>query len=354
MFFIYSNGLGKTMKFNLKKLFFAQKKQNSHLKIDQITTAMNARKNLETDFFGSWDEESIDLLKEYQYDDTVDANNSELLDWLGIVTPIRFFPGLQNPNIGPLSKLDIPIPDDGIHAHTIEYLALIISLKRAHSNKTIDNSFTMMELGASFGPWATTSGVLAIRKGFDTINLVAVEANRDAMSKITQHAKRNGLLENPKIKFTPVHGAVYLHDNGVFFPKIDSIDNGAQISIGNASVDYRGRAIKNELIPSFTLKTLCTEYKRVDFLHLDIQGSEETLLQDDSFLATLNDRVVTLFIGTHSRLIEGIALQKLSAMGWLLYKERPTRYAQRDGVDINAWTLQDGGQIWFNQALLPA
>jgi hypothetical protein len=85
---------------------------------------------------------------------------------------------------------------------------------------------------------------------------------------------------------------------------------------------------------------------------LDIQGSEEILLQDDSFLHTLNERVVTLFIGTHSRLIEGIALKQLSAMGWSLYRERPTRYEQKDGVSISAWTSQDGGQIWFNEALL--
>ena len=136
----------------------------------------------------------------------------------------------------------------------------------------------------------------------------------------------------------------------MYFPKVNvTSDNGGQIASEALSNDYRGLELEYEVVKGFSLATLASGYERIDFLHMDVQGAEAMLLANDSFLAVLDKKVATFYLATQSRLIEGLALQKLSGMGWHLARERPTMYRQNDRTqDINGWTLRDGGQLWLN------
>ncbi|QRY80130.1 FkbM family methyltransferase [Pseudomonas sp. PDNC002] len=310
--------------------------------------AVAARDQLVNDFFGGWELEDIEVLQRYRYEGASSAGHGEILDWLGIRTDIDFHAWLPRPASGPLSIRDLPVPDDQVHAETIEYIGLICSLERAA--RSGHHRFVAVELGASYAPWAVAAGVMALRKGFGEVSLVAVEANRNSVPKITRHAKLNGLLDVSNVDLRAIHGAVHVRDEPVYFPKIDtSHDNGAQLTLEPEAQDYRGLAYEYEEVPGLSLPTLCADIPRIDFLHMDLQGAEEALLQDADFLRLLDERVTTLFIATQSRLIEGLALKALSAMNWQLYRERPTVYQQNDRTpDVNGWTLRDGGQIWFN------
>lgn len=310
--------------------------------------AISAREHLVNDFFGGWNLEDLEILQRYQFDGASSAGNGEILDWLGIRTDISFHAWLPRPAWGPLTLPELPVPDDQVHAETIEYVALIASLERAAQHQR--GQFVAMELGASYAPWAVAAGVIALRKGFESVKLIAVEANRNSVPKITAHAQRNGLLDVSNVEVAAVHGAVHVRDEPVFFPKIDTDhDNGAQLTLEPKSTDYRGLSYEYEEVPGVTLGTLCAQSPRIDFLHMDLQGAEEALLQNADFLRHLDERVGTLFIATQSRLIEGLALKALSAMNWKLHRERPTVYQQNTRTnDVNGWTLRDGGQIWFN------
>ncbi|MCP8467850.1 FkbM family methyltransferase [Pseudomonas sp. ZM23] len=340
----------RSMKTLLNKWLSRQDIQHT----DRILNALSARQQLTNDFFGGWNPEDIEHLQRYRYDGPVNASSGEILDWLGIRTDIRLHAWLPAPTSGPLVIGDLPIPDDRVHAETIEYIALICSLERAHQQGR--NSFAVMELGASYGPWAIASGLLALRNGFDYVSLTAVEANEASVPMITEHARRNGLLDVSNVELNAIHGAVHVRDETVYFPKVDTNhDNGAQLTLTPTALDYRGLTVQYNKVPGISLAKLCERTPRIDFLHMDLQGAEEALLQDESFLQHLNDHVGTLFIATQSRLIEGLALKKLSALGWTLYRERPTTYQQNDRTaDVNGWTLRDGGQIWFNHHPIPA
>jgi FkbM family methyltransferase len=314
----------------------------------KLQNALAARATLGQDFFGGWEPKDADFLKRYLHPLVGQAQPGELIDWLGVRTDLDMHSWLSRPESNIIHVLGLPIPNDLIHAEAIEYVAVITALERAAAHQ--DGAFTMMELGASYAPWCVASCVLATRMLFSRIHMTAVEASEPSVPHITAHARRNGLTDRPDVTVRPIHAAVHVRDEPVFFPRINvSKDNGAQLALERSDVDYRGLEVAHDRVEGITLTTLCQDLPRVDFIHLDLQGAEEALLADANFLQTLDTRVATLFLATQSRLIEGMALKAISAMGWRLIRERPTTFQQNSRTsDVNGWTTRDGGQLWLN------
>jgi FkbM family methyltransferase len=315
--------------------------------LNRFERAIFVKRNAVNDFFGGWEENDIELLNKYKeldHSNVATLENGYIYDWLGVKTSHKFHSWLKMREVDSVQILEIPIPDDQIHAETIEYVSLITAIERAKKLK--DYQFTVFEFGASYAPWAVASGVVAKKNGFKHISLNAVEASESMLNNAKMHAKVNHMQDY----FNLTHGAVAVKDGTVFFPKVDvQSDNGAQISESTVDVDYRGLRLNYEEVPAYSTKSLFTQHDRIDFLHMDLQGAEAKLLVDQVFLDVINAKVSTLFLATQSRLIEGVALERLSKMGWLLLRERPTIYKQNTRTtDINGWTLRDGGQIWIN------
>jgi len=310
--------------------------------------AVSASKLLLNDFFGGWTEEDQSILQRYAFSDGLFPAHGELIDFIGVKTDLRNHAWISVPPNGGIHHGDIPIPDDQVHAEAIEYIALFMALERAQRQNPA--SFNCLELGSSYGPWLVAAGVLAKRMGFSSIDLTGVEATPSGVARMTEHASRNGLTEDSSIILRPLHAAVYHEDAPVYFPKVDvSYDNGAQISERVSEKDYRGVELEYETVDGLSLKSLTAHLDRVDYLHMDLQGTEKSLLENDEFVQVLNDKVAVLFIATQSRLIEGIALDTFSRNNWIIKRERPTIFAQNDRTsDVNGWTLRDGGQLWFN------
>lgn len=272
----------------------------------------------------------------------------ELVDWLGIKTDLSMHGWLPRPENDIIHVLELPVPNDMVHAEAIEYIAVLMALERAAAIR--DDAFTVMELGASFAPWCVASCVLAVRMLFLRIHMTAVEASEASVPHIVDHARRNGLMDRWDVSVRAMHAAVHVRDEPVYFPRINvSKDNGAQVVIQPSDVDYRGVEVAHDRVNGVTLSTLCEGMSRVDFVHLDLQGAEQALLEDAAFLRTLDTKVATLFLATQSRFIEGMALKAISAMGWQLVRERPTTFRQNNRTaDVNGWTTRDGGQLWLN------
>ena len=88
----------------------------------------------------------------------------------------------------------------------------------------------------------------------------------------------------------------------------------------------------------------------IDLVHCDIQGSEDEVLTFGA--ALLTQRVKRMFIGTHSRSIEGKLIECFHRHGWSLVRERPTHFEHRlDTLSTTGMTLRDGGQYWVNTKL---
>ena len=307
-----------------------------------------AREALWLDFFGGWSDADIDFLSRFAGQRTGTPEPGEIFDWLGVRTLIRHHGWLERPDSGIIDIPTIPVPSDMIHAEAIEYVSLLVSLERALA--AARQSFVAVALGASYGPWVTAAGVMARRLGFRAVDLVAVEASKQMIPEILAHAALNGISSDGRVRIKAVHSAVYTHEEDLFFPRVNvSDDNGAQVSVEPGATDYRGLNVEYDRVQGITLRRIYDDFDLIDFAHLDLQGAEELLLQNQDFLDVLTSKTATFFLATQSRFIEGLALKALSARGWILVRERPTTYKFVAGrPDINGWTLRDGGQLWLN------
>ena len=224
-----------------------------------------------------------------------------IYDWLGVKTPHKFQSWLNMKENDSVQILDIPIPDDQVHAETIEYVGMLTAIDRAM--RFHQKCFTVFEFGASYAPWAVASGVVAKRNGFQKISLNAIEASASMLDNAKMHAQINHVSDY----FNLTHGAVAVNDGSVFFPKIDvRSDNGAQISERMVDVDYRGLSVNQEKVKAFSTESLFADHDRIDFLHMDLQGAEAKLLIDPVFLHVIAAKLSTLFLATQSRLIGAI------------------------------------------------
>ncbi len=307
--------------------------------VTRLAQALQAREwATPPDFFGGWEPEDVDLFSRHRCERPDELRPGEVVDWLGIRTDASLYPGFQGVGV---ALTDLPVPDDGFHAEAIEYVALLTAMERAvEAGRT---TFCCVELGASYGPWVTAAGVTGLRSGFDRVSLLAVEAAASAEGEIVEHARRNGLTQNASVDLRAVNAAVHVRDERVWFPRVDvRSDNGAQVTGTEAQVDYRGQAIDHDPIEGLSLRSLVEDVGRIDFLHMDLQGAEQALLEDRDFLDVLQQKVAVLFLATQSRLIEGIALRELSARGWTLVRERPDRLSPELGYPGSEWVDHPG------------
>lgn len=86
----------------------------------------------------------------------------------------------------------------------------------------------------------------------------------------------------------------------------------------------------------------------VHFLHLDIQGGEEEVLQARAF-DSMRDRIGVLMLGTHSRAAEALAFETLPEAGFVLVDEEPCLYSVSAGVPH---LVRDGEQLWLASAVV--
>jgi len=317
----------------------------------RVESAITAQKLLINDFFGGWKEEDAAFLSEFSAHTEFDMPpDGYILDWLGVKTKLEHHAWLPRPERnGGVLVASLPIPDDQVHADAIEYVALCTAIKRAQARQ--ETNFTAIELGSSYGPWAIASGVLGLRMGFDHVTLIPVEASGESFGKLFEHAQANGLLQNSRLSFLPRNVAVGSKPGIVYFPMVDtSFDNGAQISESSCTTDYRGIEVASQVVAAETITMIADNIDHVDFLHLDLQGAEEAIIQTEEFSSVLQSKVSVLYLATQSRFIEGLALKALPPLGFQLVRERPTRYEQNNRtLDVNGWTTRDGGQVWINR-----
>jgi FkbM family methyltransferase len=292
-----------------------------------------ARERLGADFYGGWNPEDARFFQEFAVKATPREN--AVTNFLGIHYDIQYVPWMSNS----ASKVfGLPIPSDSIHHDAIEYFALLKSFKSA------GQCFSVVELGAQYGPWVCAAAVLGARLGKPT-KLVAVEASPVLAALIPLHLSFNSIDPNHA---RVIQGAVSDKRGTCYFPKVNSLrENGGQIAYQPTDVDYIGRKVQYETVPAYELADVLPE-GLIDFLHVDIQGLETAVLSNP----VMNERVRAVFVGTHSRKIEGELIEIFHSNGWELKRERPTKFLYRAELpNIVGWTSKDGGQYWTNPRL---
>ena len=316
----------------------------------EIQPSVDARALLADDFFGGWRPEDAALFRAHTPASVAPASGM-VVDFLGVRTRIDLVPWATAHDGRRIAAP--PIPNDSIRAEAIEFFALLSAIEAARSDR-----FVLVEVGAAYAPWICAAGVVARRRGMSQIRLVAVEASPTLAALMPVHLADNGLsailgqtATTNDTTITLVQGAVWTEDTTLYFPKTqDNGDNGGQATDSAVSVDYIGRTVESLPVQAWTLARLIDGIDVVDLLHVDIQGSEAMVIPANVEL--LRTRVKRLFVGTHSRWIEGLVMKTMYEAGWVLERERPCQFtyiAQKPSLE--GMTTRDGGQVWMNPAL---
>jgi FkbM family methyltransferase len=260
-----------------------------------------------------------DLLKRYA------APASELTvepgcftNWIGLKTDASLFS--RGDELRDRVFADLPIANDGVYGDYAEYASWLtaISAKKAH------DTFVAVELGAGWGPWISGIGVTCLRQSFEKISLIGVEADRGKYEAMQRHLERNGLLASPRVSCRTHHAAAWSENTTLNFPVIGLLDHGGAVQEQGAGPDYRGAQLQYTEVPALNVATICAPHEHIDFMHWDLQGAEVEVAP--AAMPFLNDHVDHIFIGTHSRPIEGTLLNLFFENRWEVLHERPCHF----------------------------
>lgn len=288
--------------------------------------------------------EDRDLLLRYA-DAKAEVGESAYVDGFGVKTEFACVPFVA-PSALNSERLQLPLPDDGFHAEGIEYVALLDSFYR----RKVRGRFTAVEIGSGWGPWIGLAGVLASRHGVNDLHLVGAEASPERYALMCRHLRGNGLVSGAAKTVTTFNGAVWTHDGEVQFPDSDVRDMGPAVTAAELRTDYRGQSVRLQATPCKKLSTLCQSLSTIDFLHVDIQGSEYQLISAE--VDWITENVQSMMIATHSRVIEGLMMDLLGKSGWTLCREKPCRFNLEGGAATwEGRTSADGSQYWVNSGL---
>lgn len=257
------------------------------------------------------------------------------VNWLGLQTEAGMF-GNADQIRGKILP-QIPLSDDGVYGGNAEYTSLLTAIDATPRR----SRFTAVELGAGWGPWISAVGIVCKRLGFADIQLVGVEAHDAKCKMMTDHLARNGLLNVDGVHSKVIHGAAWREDTELRFPKIDVRDHGGAATTSIEGVDYRGHASEQVVVQAFSVPTICKGLGIIDYMHWDIQGAE--LLTACAAIDFLEQNVRYLFIGTHSRAIEGRLLELFYERRWEVLLQTPCAFVyDKSKPTLEAMTSTDG------------
>jgi len=303
--------------------------------------------------YPGYEEQDLPILKQFATM-TASTATDHYTDGFGVKTLYECVPFIK-PEALNIQRLELPVPDDGFHAEAIEYVAVTDALNRFQNNA----SFCAVEIGAGWAPWIAVAGVIGRQRGISQLALVGVEASAQRFPLMRRHLETNELrpanvteedAQSGTVFTRLFNGAIWTHDGVIWFPETDVEDMGAAATAADENTDYRGAELNHNSIPCKKLNTLLQDLGIVDFMHIDIQGAEFELLQDQ--IDWLSANVRTLMIATHSRSIEGKLIDLLFSNGWQLHREKPCRVDWYKNCSQVGKTLVDGSQYWLNSKLV--
>jgi FkbM family methyltransferase len=218
------------------------------------------------------------------------------------------------------------------------------------------DTFVMAALGAGWGRWLS-AGAFAAKKLGRNYHLIGVEAEPEHFRWLQLHFQENHL--------DPAHclllnAAASAHSGDCWFyvgkPACwygqcivpDSTLNGIpnHAAIGDES-DHNGEKIRR--VQSVTIDDVLRGQRRVDYLHMDIQGAEYDFLSANPELLGATVKMVN--IGTHSPEIEVQCRTLFEELGWRnrydvpLNSKLPVYFGDEFVADVQ---FGDGVQVWIN------
>ena len=228
------------------------------------------------------------------------------------------------------------------------------------------DKYTMIELGACYGPWAVRAALAARQLGIEHIKLGLAEAEPMHLIWLRQHLQDNGIRpdevaiydcavsdENGSIDFyvgmpddfgpdtsRSWHGQSIIKSHE---KAIDSAIDPVQTYCGQPVVTYAS-GWKAITVNKKNIRDILSRFDDIDLIDLDVQEEELRILTASADL--LDRQVKRLHIGTHGPELEEGLRKLLGRRGWFAvrdygcHKVNPTPFGDVQFVD--------GVQSWIN------
>jgi len=265
------------------------------------------------------------------------AREGRVTNFLGVVIDPRVFPPALDRMAGTIEAAPMP---NNWHADLAEWGAAF---------RAVDLSgprFTMIELGCGWGCWMTNLGTIARRTG-RAVHVIGVEGDAGHIEMAQQTLAENDFADG---EWTLVTGIAAGRSGTALFPTQDQPGQSWGLEPRFDADDDEARELvasgRYVALPMIALAEIVAGERRIDLVHIDIQGGEVGVVE--ACLDVLNEKVAYVLIGTHSRQIEGRLFDLMIAAGWELDMERPAF------LDINhpvPLISVDGVQGWKNPRL---
>jgi FkbM family methyltransferase len=239
----------------------------------------------------------------------------------------------------------LPIPGD-YHAEAVEWIGVLKAVLAA------ENSFSVMELGAGFGPWLAASCAAARARGIEDLHLCGVEGEPGRFALLQQNMEDNQ-LSGADIALHS--GAIGVERGWARWPRVARPTEGGGRPLRQDNDEDRKyyskfppvkEFIDVEIIP---LGNLLNDRELWDLVHIDIQGTEAEL--SEGCIGELSERARYVVVGTHARWIEGELMKIFLNAGWILENEKPAKLRTEAYTELNYDCYIDGTQVWRNPRL---
>lgn len=222
-------------------------------------------------------------------------------DFLGVRTDPRFRPQFRPDPRGPVEP-DYPAPQ----ATYFEWVFVLEAVLAARAGRP----FTVVELGAGYGPWlATTHAALRARSNVAP-RLVGVEMVAHHFEFMKQHLRNNGIDPGTA---RLIHAAIGDEDGEAeYVPEPEpALRYGQTIHRGPLSA---GDTVRVRCV---ALSGLLAGHERVDLMHVDIQGEERRAIP--AAIDEIDARVGRLLVATHAGRTHRTLRSLLLDRGWMLH-----------------------------------
>ncbi|WP_050604583.1 FkbM family methyltransferase [Ruegeria sp. 6PALISEP08] len=252
----------------------------------------------------------MELIRDFAEPDP-EARDGLITNFRGVRIEPRVMPSILEPLAGSVEA----IPDPGNwHADIAEWAAALLSVKEA------SGTYRIIELGCGWACWLNNMGFVAKKRGLN-VDLIGIEGDGSHLANAERTFQLNGF--NPD-EFRLVNGVAASKEGIALFPKFEKAHEnwGAEpIFYPNEEILAKARAKGNYTeLDCYTLENL-SNGEAVDLLHIDIQGSELDFVRNN--FDSIEKLVKRVFIGTHSRYLEGALQEFFLSKGWKIEMDRP-------------------------------
>jgi hypothetical protein len=141
-------------------------------------------------------------------------------------------------------------------------------------------TFTVIELGCGWGCWLNNTGAAA-RRSSRKPYLIGIEGDRGHIGFAREAYVANGFSDS---QVTLYHGIAAAKGGVALFPrqKVPGVQWGLQPILNPGAVKRAAAKLSGmyEELPIISLAEASQNHRRIDLLHIDIQGGEADLIHD--------------------------------------------------------------------------